>query len=246
MIVEKENYKLFKRDCLKVMDLLIEQGVQVDAIITDPPYGTTACKWDSIIPFDEMWARLNKLIKDNGAIVLFGNQPFTTKLISSNIDNFKYQLIWNKKLTGCPVVAKKRPLPIHEDILVFGKNKNKINYNPIKTNLDSVRKWKQNKNSESIPISNMGEGVVVGKNPVSILEFSNANRKGKIHPTQKPIELMEYLIKMYTNEGECILDFTMGSGSTGVAALNCNRKFIGIELDENYFNIAINRLASNK
>ena len=139
--------------------------------------------------------------------------------------------------------CKKRPLPIHEDILIFGNDK--INYNPIKTNLDSIRKWKQNKNSESIPVANMGEGVAIGKNPVSILEFSNANRKGKVHPTQKPVELMEYLIKLYTNEGDLVLDFTMGSGSTGVACMNTNRRFIGIELDEKYFDIATNRVFEN-
>lgn len=239
----EERYKLYNGDCLEVMDKLIEEGVKVDAIIADIPYGTTACSWDSVIPFDKMWERLNKLIKPNSAIVLFGNQPFTTNLISSNIKNFKYQLIWNKKLTGCPVVAKKRPLPIHEDILIFGNNK--INYNPIKTNLDSIRKWKQNKNSESIPVANMGEGVAIGKNPVSILEFSNANRKGKVHPTQKPVELMEYLVKLYTNninEEDLVLDFTMGSGTTGIACINTGRRFIGIELDENYFNIAKNRI----
>ena len=136
--------------------------------------------------------------------------------------------------------CKKRPLPIHEDILIFGNNK--INYNPIKTNLDSIRKWKQNKNSESIPVANMGEGVAIGKNPVSILEFSNANRKGKVHPTQKPVELMEYLVKLYTNEEDLVLDFTMGSGTTGIACINTGRRFIGIELDENYFNIAKNRI----
>ena len=236
-LIEKENYKLYLGDCLEVMDKLIEEGVKVDCILTDPPYGITKCKWDVVIPFDEMWSRLNKLIKPNGAIVLFGSQPFTSELILSNIKKFKYQLIWNKKITGCPVVANRRPLPIHEEILVFGNGK--INYNPIKTNLDSVRKWKQSKNSQ---FASIGEGVAIGKNPVSILEFSNAIRKGRVHPTQKPVALLEYLIKTYTNENEIVLDFTMGSGSTGVACVNTNRKFIGIELDEKYFNIATSRI----
>lgn len=221
------------------MDKLIEQGIKVDMILADLPYGTTACKWDSVIQFNELWDRYKKLAKLNAAIVLFGTQPFTTHLIMSNIKNFKYQLIWNKKNTGCPVVAKKRPLPIHEDINVFSYGK--IEYNPIKTGTE-IRKWKQYKNSESIPIAHVGEGECVGKYPKSILEFSNADRKNKVHPTQKPVELIEYLIKLYTKEGDTILDNTVGSGTTLIACKNTNRNGIGIEIEEKYYEIAKNRL----
>tara|TARA_R110000822_G_C15247248_1_gene486977 strand:+ start:192 stop:899 length:708 start_codon:yes stop_codon:yes gene_type:complete len=230
---------LIKGDCLEVMQTIPDGSV--DAIITDPPYGTTACKWDSVIDFELMWEQLNRIIKPNGAIVLFGSEPFSSALRMSNIKNYKYDWIWNKKNTGCPVVAKKRPLPIHENISIFALNK--ASYYPIKTDLHIEREWKQYKNSASIPIANPSSGKTKGKYPKTILQdFSNANRKGKVHPTQKPVLLMEYLIKTYTQEKETVLDFTMGSGSTGVAAKNLNRNFIGIELDENYFNIAKQRI----
>ena len=238
--MEKENYKLYNGDCLKVMDKLIEEGLKVDCILTDPPYGTTACKWDSIIPLDKMWERLGKLVKSNNTpIVLFGSQPFTTKLINSRIDWYRHSWIWDKKNISNPCSAKYQPLKQHEDIIVFGKNR--VNYFPIKTDLHIEREWKQySKNNITNVIG--GSGKTKGKYPKTILEFSNAVRKGSFHPTQKPVALMEYLIKTYTNEGDLVLDFTMGSGSTGVACANTNRKFIGIELDENYFNIAKQRI----
>ena len=230
---------LIKGECLEVMKG-IESG-SIDAIITDPPYGTTACKWDSVIDFELMWEQLNRIIKPNGAIVLFGSEPFSSALRMSNIKNYKYDWIWNKKNTGCPVVAKKRPLPIHENISVFALNK--ASYYPIKTDLHIEREWKQYKNSTSIPISNPSSGKTKGKYPKTILQdFSNANRKGKVHPTQKPILLMEYLIKTYTNEGETVLDFTMGSGSTLVACKNLNRNGIGIEKDPQYYAVAVARV----
>ena len=236
-------YKLYNGDCLEIMDRLIEEGVKVDCILTDPPYGTTACKWDSIIPLDKMWERLGKLVKSNNTpIVLFGSQPFTTKLINSRIDWYRHSWIWDKKNISNPCSAKYQPLKQHEDIIVFGKNR--VNYFPIKTDLHIEREWKQySKNNITNVIG--GSGKTKGKYPKTILEFSNAVRKGNFHPTQKPVALMEYLIKTYTNEGELVLDFTMGSGSTGVACLNTNRKFIGIELDEKYFNIAVDRMENN-
>ena len=238
-----ENIQLYKGDCLEVMDELIEQGVKVDAIITDPPYGTTACKWDSVIPFDEMWLRLNKLIKDNGAIVLFGSEPFSSKLRCSNLKNYKYDWVWNKKLAGNGILAKRQPLKIHENVIVFNS---KI-YIPQMTTGKLRRKLTNNLKISEI---NGGDGVKRANEtfndqyyPTSIQEFSIANlRRGRLHPTQKPVELLEYLIKTYTNEGEVVLDFTAGSGSTGVACVNTNRKFIGIELDENYFEIAKKRI----
>ena len=233
-------YRLYNGDCLEVMDRLIEEGLKVDAIICDPPYGTTACKWDSIIPLDKMWERLGKLVKSNNTpIVLFGSQPFTTKLINSRIDWYRHSWIWDKKNISNPCGAKYQPLKQHEDIIVFGKNR--VNYFPIKTDLHIEREWKQySKNNITNVIG--GSGKTKGKYPKTILEFSNAVRKGSFHPTQKPVALMEYLIKTYTNEGDLVLDFTMGSGSTGVACMNTNRKFIGIELDNNYFNVAKQRI----
>ena len=231
---------LYNGDCLEVMDKLIEQGVKVDAIITDPPYGTTACKWDSVIPFDAMWGRLKKLRNDNAPIVLFGSEPFTSSLIVSNIKEYKHQWFWNKKQSGSPQNAKYLPHQIIENILVFGKKK--INYYPIMTT-GKMRKKGGAKKSNAIMNEFKGENGTFNDQyfPTSLIEFVS-KRKDRFHPTEKPIELMEYLIKTYTNEGDTVLDFTMGSGSTGVACMNTNRKFIGIELDETYFNAASKRI----
>jgi len=234
---------LFNGDCLEVMDKLIEEGVVVDAIITDPPYGTTACKWDSIIPFEEMWLRLNKLIKPNGAIVLFGSEPFSSALRMSNIKNYKYDWIWEKsKATGF-ALCNNRPLKAHEMVHIFALNKEV--YLPQKTQGEPYKSKLGKK--ESIEMST---GVTRYDNkdgdryPRSVQYFktSETERNGFNHPTQKPVALMEYLIKTYTNENELVLDFTIGSGTTGVACVNTNRKFIGIEIDANYFNIAKNRI----
>ena len=231
-------YKLYNGDCLGIMDRLIEEGVKIDCILTDPPYGITACKWDTVIPFDKMWSRLNKLIKPNGAIVLFGSEPFSSALRMSNIKNYKYDWIWDKKKGGNIMNLKCQPYKVHEIISVF----NKHNYYPIMTE-QRERKSKTYSTGEANGIKNYGDTRIYNKKyPKSIIEVSNANQKGKVHPTQKPVDLLEYLIKTYTKENEVVLDFTMGSGSTGVACMNTNRKFIGIELDENYFNIAKQRI----
>ena len=255
MDILTENYKLYLGDCLEVMDRLIEEGVVVDAIICDPPYGTTDCKWDTIIPFDKMWERLNKLIKKNGAIVLFGNEPFTSNLICSNLKGFKYRWDWNKKIPSGIGYAKYRPMQQTEDISVFTKNGEKTIYNPKMIKRDKPIKSGGNNirssiyDGEGFGFKCIGDGreykkTYEYKNPITLIEFDKI-RRGSLHPTQKPTDLLEYLIKTYTNEGELVLDFTMGSGSTGVACLNTNRKFIGIELEENYFNIAINRIFEN-
>ena len=235
------------------MDKLINEGVKVDCILTDIPYGTTACKWDNVIPFKPMWERLNKLIKSNGAICLFGSQPFTSALISSNFEMFKYEWVWVKSRTVGFLNAKNAPLKKHENILVFSKgktsngNKNNMIYNP--QGLIEI-----NKKKKSV---HQGNNTIVGNRPSrnkeyickykgypnSLLEFKNESKQ--VHPTQKPVDLLEYLIKTYTNENDVVLDFTMGSGSTGVACMNTNRKFIGIELDENYFNIAKDRIENS-
>ena len=236
------NYKLLQGDCIEQMKT-IKSG-SVDAIITDPPYGTTNCKWDSVIPFDLMWEQLNRIIKPNGAIVLFGSEPFSSALRMSNIKNYKYDWKWNKKAGGNPLNAKIQPLKIYEDIIVF----NKHNYYPIKEVRGKARKKgginKQPKLTNKVDLKYFT--VNNEYYPTAIIEISNASRKNKQHPTQKPIALMEYLIKTYTNEKETVLDFTMGSGSTGVACVNTNRKFIGIERDDKYFEIATNRIKENE
>lgn len=240
----EERYKLYQGYCLGVMDELIEKGIKFDSIITDPPYGTTACKWDSIIPLDEMWARINKLIKDNGAICLFGNEPFTSQLICSNLNGFKYRWDWNKKIPSGMSYARYRPMQQVEDICVFTKNGEKTIYNPQMTKRDKPIKSGGTKHSETAPIAHKDKNfkkTYEYKNPTTLIEFSKI-RRGSVHPTQKPVDLLEYLIKTYTNENDLVLDFTMGSGSTGVACMNTNRNFIGIELDENYFNIAKGRI----
>ena len=241
-------YKLYNGNCLEVMDKLIEEGIKVDCILCDPPYGTIKCKWDAVIPFDEMWDRLNKLIKPNGAILLFGNEPFTSELICSNLKGFKYRWDWNKKIPSGVGYAKYRPMQQTEDISVFTKNGEKTIYNPQMIKRDKPiksggNKLKENSCSTLVGIDTTKEykKTYEYKNPTTqILKFSYD--KERLHPTQKPVDLLEYLIKTYTNENELILDFTMGSGSTGVACMNTNRKFIGIELDKNYFDIASKRI----
>ena len=237
-------YKLYNGDCLEVMDKLIKEGVKVDCILTDPLYGTTACKWDTIIPFGEMWERLNKLIKPNGVVALFGNEPFTSTLICSNLKGFKYRWDWNKKIPSGMSYAKYRPMQQTEDIIIFTKNGEKTIYNPQMVKRDKPIKSGGTKYSETAPIKYKDKDfkkTYEYKNPITLIEFDKI-RKGSLHPTQKPVELLEYLIKTYTNKNEIVLDFTMGSGSTGVACANTNRKFIGIELDKNYFDIASKRI----
>ena len=237
--------KLYKGDCLEIMKSIPDGSI--DAIITDPPYGTTACKWDSVIDFELMWEQLNRIIKPNGAIVLFGSEPFSSALRMSNIKNYRYDWIWKKTKGGAFALCNKMPLKRHEIISVFYKKL--PTYNPQKTkapeHLIDKRKTINNSNTKADntykglkPIRKKDDGL---RYPITIQEFNSEWSKG-MHPTQKPVELMEYLIKTYTNENETVLDFTMGSGSTGVAAKNTNRNFIGIEQDANYFNIAKERI----
>ena len=232
--------KLLQGDCLELMKDIPDGSV--DAIITDPPYGTTACKWDSVIPFEPMWAELKRIIKPNGAIVLFGSQPFTSALVMSNVKMFKYEWVWNKSLAGNGILAKKQPLKIHENVVVFNSN----------IYIPEMRKgkarWKGGIKDKHGTFSNAEAPKVWSDEyyPTSIIDISGAGmRSGRVHPTQKPVALMEYLVKTYTNEGETVLDFTMGSGSTGVACVNTNRNFIGIELDSEYFNIAKERIGDD-
>ena len=232
-------------DCLEKMKDIPDKSI--DMILCDLPYGTTACKWDNVIPFEPLWEQYNRIIKDNGAIVLFGVQPFTSDLINSNRKMYKYDLIWNKDLCKNPGLAKIRPLPSFENISVFGKER--ITYNPQMekgkpytdvrkkpTNVFNGNEHKYGFSGNVVNVVNYGT-----RYPKSVITLKNPNKKGQ-HPTQKPVELLEYLIKTYTNENETVLDNCMGSGSTGVACVNTKRNFIGIELNEKYFNIAKERI----
>ena len=238
--------QLLQGDCLELMKNIPDGSV--DLVLTDPPYGTTACKWDSVIPFEPMWEQLNRIIKANGAICLFGNEPFTSCLICSNIKGFKYRWDWNKKIPSGMGYARYRPMQQTEDICVFSKNGEKTKYNPqfikrdkpIKSGGNSIQAMVYS-GFKCMENGNEYKKTYDYKNPITLIEFDKV-RKGALHPTQKPIALLEYLIKTYTNEGETVLDFTMGSGSTGVACVNTNRHFIGIELDEGYFNTAKKRI----
>ena len=242
--------KLIHGECLEQMAEQIPNS-SIDAIITDPPYGTTACKWDSVIPFDDMWYQLNRVIKKNGAIVLFGSEPFSSALRMSNIKNYKYDWIWNKILKTGHLNSKKMPMGQHEIISIFGKGR--VNYYPI---MEEGKPQHGRGDKRKLSLSSMNsddygkqrvdfkdkEGSTE-KYPNSLsLVYQKVHPSKCIHPTEKPVKLMEYLIKTYTNEGETVLDFTMGSGTTGVACKNLNREFIGIEKDDKYFEIARKRI----
>ena len=243
---------LLQGDCLELMKDIPDGSV--DLVLTDPPYGTTACKWDSIIPFEPMWEQLNRIIKPNGAICLFGSEPFSSALRMSNIGMFKYDWIWTKNNAVGFVNAKLKPMNKHEIISVFsnGKtsngNKNNMPYFPQGLVLFNKEVRSGNKKGKdnsywrpSLKSSNGGGHIQQYTNyPTTVLQFDKVHKA--VHPTQKPVALLEYLVRTYTNEGETVLDFTMGSGSTGVACVNTNRNFIGIELDDGYFNIARKRI----
>ena len=236
---------LYNGDCLEVMQGLISDGVKVDAVITDPPYGTTACKWDSVIPFDKMWDCIKGLRNDNTPIALFGSEPFSSALRMSNIKEYKYDWVWEKNLKTDPLNAKIKPMGGHEIISVFASKKH--TYNPQKRQRTIEQKSGNKKNTKTSVYGGLKEDYINNQsdliNPDTILKFNCVhNSSGKLHPTQKPLALIEYLIRTYTNEGDLVLDFTMGSGTTGVACINTNRKFIGIEIDKGYFDIACERM----
>lgn len=231
------DIKLMQGDCLERMKEIPDGSV--DMILTDPPYGTTACKWDSIIPLEPMWEQLKRIIKPNGAIVMTASQPFTTTLIASNMKMFKYCWVWEKSKPTGHLNAKKQPLKTYEDVTLFYSKQ--CTYNPQGTKPTDKMVSRTNR-------GNYGEcskttRQTVTNYPRNIVKFPSIDG---VHPTQKPVALMEYLIKTYTNEGETVLDFTMGSGTTGVACVNTSRKFIGIELDHDYFNIALERIEAAK
>ncbi len=241
-------------DCLELMKKIPDK--HIDMILCDLPYGTTDCKWDTVIPFEPLWEQYERVIKPNGCVALFGSEPFSTYLRMSNIKNYKYDLIWEKHKPSNFALANKQPMKYHENISIFYKKQ--PTYNPQMIKRDSER-IQQGQNVDYVGVSiNHGElnslktvkrsfhkYSATEKLPSSILKFNavQSNSKEKLpHPTQKPVALMEYLIKTYTQENEIVLDNTMGVASTGVACVNLNRKFIGYELDEKYFEIGKNRL----
>lgn len=241
---KNENLWLMKGDCLERMKE-IPSG-SVDMILADPPYGTTACKWDSIIPLEPMWEQLKRVIKHNGAIVMTASQPFTSVLVCSNIKMFKYDWTWRKPKGTGHLNAKRQPMRDKEDVVVFCSGQ--TIYNPQMTS-GAPYKDKAGKNHDARTSMTDSYGAYTnfrndndGKRyPKQVLEFGVVERN-TVHPTQKPVTLMEYMIKTYTDEDETVLDFTMGSGTTGVACANTGRKFIGIEMDDKYFDVAKNRI----
>lgn len=236
------NYTIKNGDCLLLMADVPDDSI--DLILCDLPYGTTNCKWDCIIPFAPLWEQYNRIIKPEGAIVLFGNEPFTSKLITSNINNFKYRWDWDKVIPSGVVYAQYRPMQQTEDICVFTKDGGKTVYHP-----QMIKRAKPITSGGNKSTAIYGGTFTKGeykkeydyKYPTTLIEFLKI-RQGALHPTQKPILLLEYLINTYTSKGETVLDNCMGSGSTGVACINTNRNFIGFELDQNYFAIAQKRL----
>lgn len=234
---------IYNEDCLEGMKRIPDKSV--DMILADLPYGTTQNKWDSIIPLEPLWEQYERVIKDNGAVVLTAQTPFDKVLGVSNLKMLKYEWIWDKKLATGHLNAKKMPMKQHENILVFYKKL--PTYNPQMSKGEPYIKVSVSDGS------NYRKGISGNKTenngtryPKSILTFTNANQRAKQHPTQKPSELFEYLIKTYTNEGETVLDNVMGSGTTAIACLNTNRNFIGFELDETYYNLSLKRVAEVK
>ena len=240
--MNKNKIKLLQGDCLELMKKIPDKSI--DMILCDLPYGTTACKWDYVIPFEPLWEQYKRIIKDNGAIVLFGSEPFSTELRHSNLKMFKYDWIWDKKIPSGMSYARFQPMRQTENIFVFCKSKTVYNPQMIKRDKTikggGMSKGETTNNQKLVALHKTYDY----KNPTNILVFDKI-RKGSLHPTQKPVPLLEYLIKTYTNEGDLVLDNCMGSGSTGIACINTNRNFIGMELNEEYFAIAKERIENH-
>ena len=234
--------RFYNEDCFEAMKE-IPDGV-IDMVLCDLPYGTTKCKWDAVLPFNLLWDQYLRLIKTDGAIVLTSSQPFTSALIASNFNNYKYNWVWNKAKAANFPLAKKQPLKVHEDVCVFSKGKG--NYNPLMT--DGIMRKKGGYTSDFEQAVSAGTPAKINDKyyPKSILDFSIAdNKEAGIHPTQKPVALFEYLIKTYTNENKLVLDNTAGSGTTAIAAMNTNRKWVCIEKETEYYDKAINRIINH-
>jgi len=234
------SVQLMQGDCLERMKEIPDASV--DMVLTDPPYGTTACKWDAVIDLERMWAELKRIIKPNGAIVMTASQPFTSALVMSNPKMFKYCWVWEKQQPTGFLDARRKPLKSHEDVVVFCQSTTP--YNPQGLKEVQVKNSRKNKSGNGV-YGQVSKELYIQKEgnfPRSVLKMKRVTH-GQVHPTQKPVPLMEYLIKTYTHPGDTVLDFTMGSGTTGVACVNTGRKFIGIELDPEYFAIAERRIA---
>lgn len=244
MDIKTESAWLMFGDCLERMKEIPDGSV--DLILCDLPYGTTACKWDSVIPFEPLWEQYRRIAKTNAAIVLTASQPFTTALIGSNMRGFCYSWVWNRRFAANFVQAKRQPLKVHEDVIVFSKSGKMPAYYPIKTPRDKpIKKGKNTNENGAIPLvanDSYAGKEYTDKHPESIITFSCRDGARGLHPTQKPVSLMEYLIRTYTNEGDTVMDNCMGSGTTGVACRNTNRNFIGIEMNQTYYGIACGRI----
>lgn len=241
------DFRVMIGDCIEQM-ASIPAG-SVDLVLTDPPYGTTACSWDAVIPFEPMWREVRRVLNPRGAAVLTASQPFTSALVMSNPREFKYCWVWEKTNAKGFLSSARRPLTAHEDVCVFGAAKT---YNPIKWRVPEYIRTKRKSATRKNTGEAYGNGTITRwdddgtRHPTSVIAFENrSGRTGNYHPTQKPVALMEYLIRTYTNEGDTVLDFTMGSGTTGVACVNTGRKFIGIEKDAGFFAIAEARIAES-
>ena len=242
-------FELMKGDCLELMKRIPDGSV--DMVLCDLPYGTTACKWDSVIPFDLLWSEYSRITRPGSAIVLTASQPFTTVMIASNMKNFAHSWVWNKRFAANFVQAKRQPLKDHEDVVVFCMNGKQPNYFPVMVERDVPIKKGGNRQSKAIPIAETEASIAFGesnksydlKNPTTAGSLCFSVRDGRgLHPTQKPVALMEYLIRTYTNEGMMVLDNCAGSFTTGIACLNTGRRFIGIEKDPEYFRIGSERM----
>ena len=225
-------------DCLEEMTKIADKSI--DMILCDLPYGTTACSWDTIIPFEQLWEQYKRIIKDNGAIVLTASQPFTSALVMSNVKMFKYEWVWDKKQSGSFLLAKYQPLKITESVLVFSNGKTK--YIP-QMRTGKLRKKGGSKSKSELYVS-LGSEVKYNDQyfPTNLIEFSMANKSNRLHPTQKPVALFEYLIKTYTNENDLVLDNCAGSFTTAIACINTNRNYICIEKEEKYYEIGKKRI----
>ena len=239
-----ELNKIYNEDCLEGMKRIPDMSV--DMVLCDLPYGTTACKWDIVIPFEPLWEQYNRIIKDNGAIVLTATQPFASVLVGSNLRGFKHEWVWDKVRPSGFQIAKYKPMQRHENVLVFTSKGERVNYFPVMELRDKPVKGRVASSSESSPLkySDGKTRVYTHKNPQSIIVFPKPN--SAVHPTQKPIDLFEYLTNTYPREGETVLDNCMGSGTTAIACINTNRNYIGFELDETYFNLANERISNHK
>jgi site-specific DNA-methyltransferase (adenine-specific) len=244
------SVNLYNDDCFNVLKTLSDESV--DLVLTDPPYGTTAIQWDKVLDFNKMWDELERVVKPKSNIILFASQPFTSLLITSKLDWFRYELIWNKNKCGSPGLAKKRPQKVHENILLFSKESGGL-YNPIMEEGDPYKRF----NADGYGSGKNTHGYGFGKNkstgssnsgtryPKSILHGSrNFSAQQTVHPTQKPTNVLNWLIMTYSNQNDVVLDFTMGSGSTGVSSKLTGRSFVGIEKDKDYFEIAKKRIDS--